>query len=310
MIQWIASRLLITVVVSFAFTAGALASVPASMIQPGSIDRRVEIDGRFRTYQMYVPDIPAPVAGFPVLIALHGGGGNAGVMEKKTDFDDLAEQAGFIAVYPDGSGRGEKRLTWDAHNCCGYAYDNQIDDVGFISMLIDQLIADFDVDPARIYVTGHSNGAMMTYRLGCELSDKIAAIAPVAGALNTETCTPSRPLPVLMVHGEDDENVPILGATYSPARTRSQQNRVDWPLSHAVEVWKSADGCASSPTVTRGDGFVHTVYADCADGVELRTVIVEQWGHGWPRIENGAPIDASQLIWDFVSRFSNPAAMA
>ena len=310
MIALVVQRLLLATLLFALPVVGAQASVPTSSIRTGTFDRDLEVGGLTRTYRVHIPAAAPPAAGLPVLIALHGGGGNAAVMEKKSDLIQLADQEGFVVVFPNGSGRTNKLLTWNAHNCCGFAYENQIDDVGFVSALIDRLIAEDDVDPTRIYVTGHSNGAMMTYRLGCELADKIAAIAPVAGALNTDSCQPSRPLPVLMIHGADDDHVPLNGATFSPARTKSQQNREDQPLAHAVETWVDVDQCDPAPAVEEGSGATVSLYAGCAAATEVESVVIANWGHGWPRIEQSAPLDATPLIWDFVSRFSNLAADA
>lgn len=310
MIALLIGRLLIASLLFSTASGGVAMSLLAPVDKAGTFDQSLEIGGQTRTYRVHIPSVAPPPNGLPVLIALHGGGGNAGVMEAKSGLSQLADQDGFIVVYPNGTGRTSKLLTWDAHNCCGYAYENKIDDVGFISALIDQLIANFDVDPTRISVTGHSNGAMMTYRLGCELSDKIAAIAVVAGALNTDSCKPSRPLPVLMIHGADDDHVPLNGASYSSARSPSQRDRVDQPLSHAVDTWVEIDQCNPVPTTKTDLTMTVSVYADCAAGTEIERVVLANWGHGWPRVDQGAPLDASPLIWDFVSRFSNQAASA
>src|SRR4030042_1455717 len=110
----------------------------------------------------------------PLVIVLHGGGGTAQSTAGMTGMNVKADSSGVIAVYPNGNGRvsDEKLLTWNAGNCCGYALDNNIDDVGFIRELIDKLEKKLAIDKARIYATGISNGGMMSYRLACELADK------------------------------------------------------------------------------------------------------------------------------------------
>ena len=120
----------------------------------------------------------------PLVVVLHGGGGNAENIEEVTGFSEKADEEGFIVVYPDGSGRLDRYLlTWNAGFCCGYALENNIDDVGFIRALIEYLQEKYAINRNMIYVTGISNGGMMSYRLGAELSDIVAAIAPVAGSI-------------------------------------------------------------------------------------------------------------------------------
>ena len=141
-------------------------------------------DGRIRNYIIHIPsnyDAEEPI---PLVLALHGGGGNSENMQDKTGFNQLANEEGFIVVYPDGTGRLRNRLlTWNSGHCCGFAFKNDIDDVGFIRTLIEQIQQEFLIDTNKIFITGHSNGGMMTYRLGSELSDIVAAIAPVAGSI-------------------------------------------------------------------------------------------------------------------------------
>ena len=141
----------------------------------------IKYDGRTRTYLLHIPPQYDDSKSLPLIIVLHGGGGNSENMMKKTGFNNLSDENGFIVVYPDGIGRFKNRLlTWNAGHCCGYALDNNVDDVGFIRTLIEKLQENFNIDLKRIYLTGHSNGGMMTYRLGAELSDILAAVAPVA----------------------------------------------------------------------------------------------------------------------------------
>ena len=280
----------------------------ATVTQSGSVEKTLTFDGRDRTYRVHAPEMTAPARGFPVLIVLHGGGGNGKIIERVTGFSDLADREGFIAVYPDGTGQRSQILTWNAHNCCGYAYAKDVDDVGFISALIDQLVVEYDVDPSRIYVTGHSNGAMMTFRVACELSDKIAAAAPYAGALNTDSCPATDPVPMLIMNGDADENVPVAGGTSVGVGVASQDGRVDQPTSHAVDTWTSIDGCDPNPLVTDSPAAQISDYQNCANGSTVEQVLIHGWAHGWPVPDKGSPIDGSQQIWAFLSQFEKPDA--
>lgn len=277
-------------------------------LTPGqTVERSIEIDGVERTYRVHLPETAVRSAGLPVLIVLHGGGGNGKQVEHSTGFSQLADKEGFIAVYPNGSGR-TKLLTWNAYNCCAFAYETNVDDVGFISALIDELIVDYRVDPSRISVTGHSNGAMMTFRLACELSDKIAAAAPNAGALNTDTCAPASPVPILIMNGEADENVPVAGGRSEGVGVASQDERIDRPTAHAVDTWVAANGCAGSPTVENTPNALVTSWTECSASSEVEQILIHGWAHRWPSVENGAPFEGSSVIWEFVSQFSKPMA--
>lgn len=274
---------------------------------PGTVERTVTVDGVARTYRVHVP---AGLAGrAPLVVVLHGGGGGNGAqVEQQTGFTATADQHGFVVTYPNGTGR-TRLLTWNAGTCCGYARDQRVDDVRFLHAMLDALAAEFRVDPARVYVTGFSNGAMMAYRLGCELTDRIAAIAPVSGALNTEPCTPSRPLPVLHIHGTADQHVPIAGGP--PQRdvpgTPPWQNT---PLAYANDFWTRHNTCPATPAETGRDGVTTTTHAPCADGTEVVQVVIDGGGHAWPGgIQHRAAADdpppapdANTVIWTFFTR--------
>jgi polyhydroxybutyrate depolymerase len=273
-----------------------------------TLERSLSFDGLDRTFRVHVPDAIAPASGYPALIVLHGGTGNGRQIERSSGFSELADQFGFVAVYPDGTGPVDMRYTWNADNCCGFAYRQHVDDVGFISALIDELIANDDVDPSRVYVTGFSNGAMMTFRLACELSDRIAAAAPYAGALNTDSCAATNPVPILIINGDADQNVPVAGGTSDERGSASQAERIDNPTAFAVQTWVQIDACAGAPVSTNDTEALVTTYSGCAGGTEVEQVLIHGWGHHWPSIANGSPVDGAAMIWAFVSRFSKGAA--
>jgi len=150
------------------------------------------VGGVERVYVVRTPrDLAGRGAPAPLVLVLHGGGGNASIAEGMTGFSELAEKTGFIVVYPEGSGRFRGRLlTWNAGHCCGHAMEQRVDDVAFISALLDRLGADYPVDPRRIYVTGMSNGGMMAHRLGIALS----AASP-RSRRSSRRCSATKPRP-------------------------------------------------------------------------------------------------------------------
>ena len=276
--------------------------------EPGDHDLSLITGGRERTYLLHLPPLFDGNRLLPLVIVLHGGGGNAQGAAKMTDFSEKADKEGFVVVYPNGSGRLKTRLlTWNSGNCCGYALENQVDDVGFIRALIDELVKTRAVDPKRVFVTGMSNGGMMTYRLGCELSDKIAAIAPVAGALNVGNCQPSNPVSVIIFHGTDDEHVLYNGG--EPIKRVDTHIRTDKSVSYAVSFWVKQNGSSPTPQHSEKGSIRTEIYSGGKDGAEVAVYTVIGGGHGWPGghpyllgAEPTREISATDLMWDFFVR--------
>lgn len=263
-------------------------------------------DGRARTYLVHLPPDFDRAKSRPVVLVFHGGGGHGGQMAQMTGFSAKADREGFIAVYPNGTGRWQNRfLTWNAGNCCAYAYENRVDDVGFVRALIAQLKKDFPVDPRRVYVTGISNGGMMSYRLACELSDLVAAAGPVAGAQNIE-CRPSRPVSLVVLHGTADLHVRYGGGP--PLRMADARNpRVDRPVAEAVAFWVRHNGCSETPVKEKRGKVAIESYGGCAAGTAVTLYTLLDEGHTWPggkkwafwADEPSREISATDAIWEF-----------
>ena len=277
-------------------------------MKPGDHELSLHVGGRERSYLLHLPpsyDGKRPV---PLVIVLHGGGGNAQTTVRMTGFSENSDKAGFVVAYPNGSGRLKTRLlTWNAGNCCGYALDENVDDVGFIHALIDELVRTRTVDPKRVYATGISNGGMMAYRLACEMSDKIAAIGPVAGALNVENCQPAGAVSVIIFHGTDDQHVLYNGG--EPVRRADTHVRVDKAVSYAVSFWVKHDGCTETPQRSETGSIGTEIYSGGRDGAEVAVYTVKGGGHAWPGgkayllgPEPTREISATELMWDFFVR--------
>ena len=264
-------------------------------------------DGITRTYLIHISAQYNDSKSFPLVIALHGGGGNSKNMMEKTGFNNLADEKGFIVVYPDGTGRFKNRLlTWNAGYCCGYALENNVDDVGFIRTLIEKLQNNFNIDPKRIYITGHSNGGMMTYRLGAELSDIFAAIAPVAGTIGgkeTENSSlyiipePTYPVSVISLHGLLDEHVPYNGGNGN----NSSGSRIDLSVNESIFFWIEHNGCntTSKRNIIYNGNIIFDNYLYGKNGSEVTLVTIVNGGHGWPVVDSNSELSATDLIWDF-----------
>ena len=280
--------------------------------ETGNPEYSLDVGGRKRTYLLHLPKGHDGQSTLPLVVVFHGGGGNAPNAVRMTGMDAKADAETFLVAYPNGTGPVDGAfLTWNAWNCCGPALDDTADDVGFVRALVERLRRDHDVDPKRIFATGLSNGGMMTHRVGCELSDIFAAIAPVAGALNTEDCRPKDPVSVVIFHGTADRHVRYDGGP--PLETADRRHpRVDKPVSYAVASWVKHNRCKPDPLHSRKGGVVHDVYADGADGAGVELYAIEGQGHAWPGGRKGrrygnvdAPtteISATDLMWDFFAR--------
>ena len=263
-----------------------------------------------RTFSVYVPKAYDDTqTRIPLVLVLHGGGGNADRAARVTGMSEMGDKAPFIAVFPEGTARRERGLlTWNAGNCCGYAYENRVDDVGFIRALIGSLSAEYRVDPKRVYAVGMSNGGMLAYRLACELSDTFAAIGVVAGAFNVSPCRPTRPIALVIFHGTADENVRYEGG--APRRRIYSRPRTDRSVEDAVAFWLSHNGCSPVPEVSVSGLIVRMQYSSCEQGADVVLYRIGGGGHAWPGGQKGwafgdeptSEIRATDVIWEFFAR--------
>lgn len=275
-------------------------------------------NGLKRTYHLYVPAVYDSKKPVPLVIALHGGGGTGERMDKFTGLNALADRNGFVVAYPDAV---EKNWN-DGRDLEDYRSQREnIDDVGFISALIDALSNQYAVDRNRVYVTGASNGAMMSFRLACELTDKITAIAPVIGSLGenvSKTCAPSRPIPVLIIGGTGDPLMPWNGGHVHLFRRKL--GRV-LSFADTTRFWVEHNGCNPDPQTSwlpdvnpeDGTRIRKKVYGRCNQGVEVVLYEIVGGGHTWPGGPQYLPewiigitskdMNAGEVIWEFFERF-------
>ncbi len=277
-------------------------------------EESMTFENRKRTYLLHFPpnDNDAAAA-LPLVIVLHGGGGNARGAAEMTGFNAEADTVGFIVVYPAGTGAlGDRILTWNSGNCCGYAMDNNVNDVGFIDALIGELERNFKIDSNRIFVTGISNGGMMTYRLACELSNRIAGIAPVAGALNVD-CNPSQPISVIAFHGTADQHVLYNGGV--PVSKFDPHPRVDRSVAYAISFWVNKNSCSAIPSRTSKGNVTVNVYSGCSNGTAVVLYTIVGGLHAWPGGQRGSAIgdeptneiSATQIMWEFFEQHPKQA---
>jgi polyhydroxybutyrate depolymerase len=293
-------------------TITLLVLLAADPLGPGDSLRTLKVGELERNYLVHVPSKYDAKTPSPVVLSFHGGGSNAEQMVKFCGLNDKADEAGFIVIYPSGTGRLEKLLTFNGGNCCGYAMNNQVDDVAFVRAILDDLATVANLDARRVYATGMSNGGIIAYRLASELSDRIAAIAPVGGPMGTETCSPRRPVSVLHFHGTEDEFAPFKGG-----KGKGVSGTNFFSVEHSIKAWVKADGCPEEPVESKlpdraDDGMTVTrkTYGPGKDGTEVVLIEIAGGGHTWPgqepRVRFLGPctkdISANDLMWEFFQK--------
>ena len=249
-----------------------------------------------RLVNVHIPTSYDPTQPTPLVLNFHGFTSDAVQEALLSQMSPLADANGFIVMYPVGTGAP---LSWNAGACCGTAAATGVDDIQFVRDLLAQADQQLCVDSHRIYATGMSNGGFLSHRIGCELADQFAAIAPVAGVLGIADadCHPSRPVPVIEFHGTDDPLVPWNGSA-----------ALGFPsVPSTFTGWADRDGCTGAPAQTyqHGDATCST-YAQCAGGAAVTLCTIDGGGHTWP---GGTPvptlgatstdISASAAMWTF-----------
>ena len=268
--------------------------------QPPNTTWTVDVGGKPRSFVVHVPPAYDASRPTPLVLNFHGYRMSPKLEEWLTSMTGKADAAGFLLVYPEGTG---SPLSFDAGGCCGDAAKEKVDDVGFTRAMLDRLEADLCVDPRRIYATGMSNGGFMSHRLACELSDRIAAVAPVAGVNVAAPCSPARAVPVLDLHGTDDPTVPYGG-----------NPKENWPSVEAtIHAWVERDGCTGPAVeILKRDDVTCVSHPRCRDGAEVELCTIRDGGHTWPggktipfflgQGHTTRTIVANDWIWDFFER--------
>jgi polyhydroxybutyrate depolymerase len=293
-------------------SAGSAIALPRELpevtttLPPDTEELVIESDGVFRSALVHTPEQPkyrddAPL--LPLVLALHGSDGSAADMEALTGYDELADQQHFVVAYADGllvQGDEYASRSWNSGQCCEPATGTGVDDVAFLSELIDRLIARYPVDPERVFVVGHSNGAIMAQVLGCQMADRIAGVASVAGALDdTQSCNPDRALPFLEIHGTYDQNVA-------------------WDAGQSsVSAWRSFNRCSDQSTQSTDGSVTTSSWGQCRGDAIVEFISIDGAEHPWPSrrtptndaLNVSFALDATEATWAFFSSVS-PAQTA
>ena len=281
---------------------------------PGDYTRTVRAGGRTRSYLLHVPPGWSGAARAPLVVLFHGAGGTPGGMRRMTEFDATADARGWLASYPEAATKD-----WSL-GCgrCTAAEKRGVNDTAFVRALIDDLVASAGADPARVYVTGISQGGQMAHTAACALPERVTALASVAATLLgqlAEECDPSRPVPAMLLHGLADPVFPWLGGV-------TEEGLIYLGLEESADFWAEQNGCGGAPAVTllpdtAADGTQarRLDYPGCAPG-EVVVYTLVGGGHTWPGADPAffgpaagpvsREIDANTAMADFFARHASP----
>ncbi len=279
---------------------------------PGDYRRNVAFGKGRRYYLVHVPRGYDKGTATAVVLNFHGGGGNPVQQRNDSGMDPVSDANGFIVVYPAGTGQlsEDRFLFWNAGVGDNYATKLGVDDIGFVKAMLDDLERLFHVEPKKIYATGFSNGAFFSYRLACELSSQIAAVAPVSGTLGADlkrfVKAPSRPVSIIHFHGKQDTFCPYAGG---PGKGGLESVALPG-AEKTIQFWVAFDGCQPKPVEELRKGrAVCRRYGGGKDKSEVVLWTLEDGGHTWPGGESTLPvgiagpinhdISATELMWKF-----------
>ncbi len=280
--------------------------------KPGLYTFQFKQGGLTRQYMVHVPTRYNPAAPAPLLLVMHGGGGNMQLQATESYYHQISksEAVGFIAVFPNGYSpfQSGKLATWNAGRCCAGARDKNVDDVGFIRELLQRIHLQFNIDKSKVFATGMSNGGMMAFRLACEMPETFRAIAAVAGTDNTVQCTPQTPVSILHIHARDDDHVLFEGG--AGATFRDKSNVTDFAsVPDTIAKWVKLNACQPTPKRVLDKPDAHCErYTGCRNNVSVQLCVTETGGHSWPggkkprMFSSGRPstaIAANDVMWDF-----------
>ena len=297
-------------------------------LEPGRHTLRLTVDGLERTCIVHVPHSYNSRARLPMVVMLHGGGGTAKAAIWETGWTEKADKEGFLAVFPNALSRDPSRRSsfaknpqlWNDGSGRFYPGHKAVDDIHFLTALLDDLATRFLVDKRRVFVTGFSNGASMSFLVGAQLSNRIAAIAPVAGACWFEPAMLKRPVPMLYITGKADPlnliegGVPKLASGISD-RVRGKPKP---PVRESILKWAKALDCPMTPaTVSDMNGVRTETYGPGRNGAEIVYISIDDLGHTWAGGRSLLPeslvgrtsnrINATDVIWDFFQENSSLA---
>ncbi len=277
--------------------AASAARCAGKILAPtGTTMHKIMSSGKERTYLLHVPTHYDPRKPTQALVDLHGFTDTAAGHLKESGMEAHSDERGFLLLAPQGT--GGNLASWNAGSCCGPASGNKVEDVVFISDMLAELRGTFCVDDGRVYASGMSNGAFFANRLGCDLADQFAGIAPVSGGLLLSECKEARPVSVMYFHGTGDTIVPYNGNKF-----------LGFPSAMTTFLgWAMRDSCTGMPKETFKNGKASCqTYGPCKEDTEVTLCTIEGGSHSWPGSAGASmDIDASTQLLDFFAKHVRP----
>jgi len=286
-----------------------LDSIKLKIDKSGEYSQKLIIDGIDRYFKVYVPSSLDLNKKNALIFALHGGGGDMTIQsnDKYYHQKSSAEKNGYILVFANGYSdfKSGKLATWNAGTCCGKAREKNIDDVKFLSSIVETLKNQISIDEKKVFFNGMSNGAMMSYKMACEKSSLVKGIMAVAGTDNTLECHPNEAVSILHIHAKDDDHVLVNGG-FGPKAVRKASSADYNSVMDSINKWVKINQCHKTPKrVLEVKGAYCDLYSPCKNGTEVKVCLTDDGGHSWPQGEKprggkgSMAIDANQLMWDF-----------
>ncbi|MEH2421118.1 MAG: PHB depolymerase family esterase [Nostoc sp.] len=279
-----------------------------SQVVFGASNGELTEQGAVRTYYIYTPKSYSPSRPMPLVLVFHGDDGSGRSISNVSRFNELAEQKGFIVVYPDGIDH-----KWSLRK----NGKRKIDDISFVKNLINHLEQVRNIDKRRIYASGFSKGGILTQALTCQLSDQIAAFASVAGSLPMrleQTCQPHLPVSILMINGTNDQSVHYQGdeKTQKGALISIPKVVNFWRVHNQCPTYTAKDVAFTPENGSSSDKVKTYSYSGCNAGSEVLQLAVVNGGHLWyggtssdknvNKFNNNLGLDSTQTIWNFFER--------
>jgi len=314
--------LICTLSAALLLLCGCLSASGPVSVAPGkseTIKTHIREMGFRRSYRVHMPSEVGQQRRLPLLVMLHGAFETAKSMERLTGFSDLADKERFIVVYPNGIGLFGFLQHWNAGHCCGKAQNDGIDDTAFLETVLDDVFSRFPVDENRVYLVGHSNGGMLAYLFAARKPDRLAGLAVVSASIGSREsgkgvwqriARPKSGLPLLVIHGQNDETVP-----YDGGPSKNHKNRKFTSVADAIDFWAAVNQCAGTPEQHSANKGRVSVKQWNAGSHPLVLHTIHDWAHDWPcprvqpQAENSRALEdyaAAGVIWRFFQGLHNP----
>lgn len=293
--------------------APELSSEKGKLDKPGLYTFEIIMGDIKRYYMIHIPTNYKKAVPAPLILALHGGGGNMKIQSQDKFYGLISKsnKEGFVVAFPNGYSElaSGALATWNAGECCGKARDEKIDDVAFIKAVLQKIKTQASIDDKKVFAIGMSNGGMMAYRLACEAPELFKGIASVAGTDSTINCTPKKAVSILHIHAKDDGHVQFNGGA-GPKAVKDKSKITQFKsVPMTISKWRGLYSCVPDTTKVVDSKMAYCdLYQGCMDGAKIQLCVTEDGGHSWPgskasplkkRASSSKALIANDVIWDF-----------